>query len=78
MQRNGNRRNIPDDVKKYKREFYSKYFGDLSKVIFTVFVVSNAISLIRGSDDNTTDMYLFLLGTFLTTFLVLMANKFIK
>ncbi|OAV65652.1 hypothetical protein Barb6XT_02312 [Bacteroidales bacterium Barb6XT] len=72
------RNNNSDEVKKYRREFYSKFFGDLAKVIFTILVAGNTISLIRGSEDYTTDLIVFATGTFGTVFLVFIANKFIK
>ncbi|OAV72850.1 hypothetical protein Barb6_00752 [Bacteroidales bacterium Barb6] len=78
MQRNGNRRNISDEVKKYKREFYSKYFGDLSKIVFSVLVVGNIFSVFTGTKDG--DLYLILefVGIGGTAFLLLLGHKFIK
>ncbi|OAV71037.1 hypothetical protein Barb4_00920 [Bacteroidales bacterium Barb4] len=78
MQRTGNRRNISDEVKKCRREYYSKFFSDLAKVVFTVLVVGNVFSVFAETENR--NFYLILevgglLGTFL---LVSIGNKFIK
>ncbi|OAV69416.1 hypothetical protein Barb6_01923 [Bacteroidales bacterium Barb6] len=72
------RNNNSDEIKKYRREFYSKYFGNLSTIVFTVFVVGNAVSLIRGSEDYVTDLMVLIAGVLFTLPLILIANKFIK
>ncbi|OAV68261.1 hypothetical protein Barb6_01325 [Bacteroidales bacterium Barb6] len=74
----GNKRNISDEVEKYKREFYSKYFGDLSKIVFSVLVVGNIFSVFIGTEDHSMYLVLELFGISGTAFLLSLGHKFIK
>ncbi|OAV74735.1 hypothetical protein Barb7_01729 [Bacteroidales bacterium Barb7] len=67
-----------DEIKKFHREFYAKYFGNLSTIVFTILVIGNFVTLIHGSDDYETDSITFGAGAFLTLLLIFAANKFIK
>ncbi|OAV67199.1 hypothetical protein Barb7_00796 [Bacteroidales bacterium Barb7] len=41
--------NNSDEIRKYRRELYSKFFLDLAKMVFAAFVIGIGMTMFSGS-----------------------------
>lgn len=66
------------DKSKAARENLGKYFYDLSKVVFTIMVAGNAVTIISDGNFNIANFVCIISGAFLTLGFAFLANKVLK